>query len=133
MEIRRGVQGLVRSNHLVVPVPPSILAKPQPKYASFHDIRDPCKIAITTKLSAFSWNSINNSDNPGESMKLLDASLWLMFNKSSLLITSEYLPETRPTCSPWYSIEIKLPHIGTTKQRTLFVKRKLTHLFTWTK
>ena len=33
-------KGLVRSDHLVVTVPPSIPAKPQQKYVSFRDTRD---------------------------------------------------------------------------------------------
>ena len=81
MEIRQGTQ---RSDHLVVTVPPSSPAKPRPKYVSFRNTRDHRKIAMETKLSTFDWNSINNLDNPEESVKLLNAILWSIFNESFL-------------------------------------------------
>ena len=92
---------LVRSDHLVVTVPPSIPAKPQRKYVSFRDTRDHRKIAMETKLSAFDWNSINNLDNPEESVKLLNASLWSMFNESFPLIRVRVSSRDCPTCPLW--------------------------------
>ena len=79
-------KGLVRSDHLAVTVLPSIPAKPQRKYVSFRDTRDHRKIAMETKLSAFDWTSINNLDNPEKSVKLLNTSLWSMFNESFPLV-----------------------------------------------
>ena len=93
-------KGLVRSDHLAVTVLPSIRAKPQRKYVSFRDTRDHRKIAMETKLSAFDWNSINNLDNPEESVKLLNTSLWSMFNESFPLVRVRVSSRDPPYMSP---------------------------------
>ena len=93
-------KGLVRSDHLAVTVLPSIPAKPQRKYVSFRDTRDHRKIAMETKLSAFDWNSINNLDNPEESVKLLNTSLWSMFNESFPLVRVRVSSRDPPYMSP---------------------------------
>ena len=93
-------KGLVRSDHLAVTVLPSIPAKPQRKYVSFRNTRDHRKIAMETKLSAFDWISINNLDNPEESMKLLNTSLWSMFNESFPLVRVRVSSRDPPYMSP---------------------------------
>ena len=93
-------KGLVRSDHLAVTVLPSIPAKPQRKYVSFRDTRDHRKIAMETKLSVFDWNSINNLDNPEESVKLLNTSLWSMFNESFPLVRVRVSSRDPPYMSP---------------------------------
>ena len=93
-------KGLVRSDHLAVTVLPSTPAKPQRKYVSFRATRDHCKIAMDTKLSAFDFTSINNLDNPEESAKLLNTSLWSMFNESFPLVRVRVSSRDPPYMSP---------------------------------
>ena len=93
-------KGLVRSDHLAVIVLPSIPAKPQRKYVSFRDTRDHRKIFMETKLSALDWNSISNLDNPEESAKLLNTSLWSMFNESFPLVRVRVSSRDPPYMSP---------------------------------
>ena len=90
----------MRSDHLAVTVLPSIPAKPQRKYVSFRDTRDHRKIAMETKLSAFDWISINNLDNPEERVKLLNTSLWSMFNESFPLVRVRVSSRDPPYMSP---------------------------------
>ena len=92
-------KGLVRSDHLAVTVLPSIPAKPQRKYVSFRDTKDHRKIAMETKLSAYDWNSIN-LDNPEERAKLLNTSLWSMFNESFPLVRVRVSSRDPPYMSP---------------------------------
>ena len=109
-------KGLVRSDHLAVTVLPSIPAKSQRKYVSFRDTRDHRKIAMETKLSAFDWNSINNLDNPKESAKLLNTSLWSMFNESFPLVRVRVSSRDPPFMSPLVKhlckIRNKTEHLG---------------------
>lgn len=71
---------------------------------------------METKPSAFDWNSINNLDNPEESVKLLNASLWSMFNESFPLILVRVSCRDPPYMSPLvkhlWKIRNKTAHRG---------------------
>ena len=55
-------KGLVRSNHLVVIVPPLVPGRPSKKFVSFRDTRDPRKIAVEVKLELCDWSDILGLD-----------------------------------------------------------------------
>ena len=55
-------KGLVRSNHLVVIVPPLAPGRPSKKFVSFRDTRDPRKIAMDVKLELCDWSDILGLD-----------------------------------------------------------------------
>jgi len=96
--------------------PADLLAKPQRKYVSFRDTRDHRKIAMETKLRAFDWNSIKNLDNPEESAKLLNTSLWSMFNERFPLVRVRVSSRDPPYMSPLVKhlckIRNKTGHLG---------------------
>ncbi|EDO39180.1 predicted protein [Nematostella vectensis] len=95
-------KGLVRSDHLVVTVPPLAPVKPSRKHVSLRDTRDHRKVAMDSKLeiSKLKWAEDFNFENPEECVRTLNDRLWNLFDQSFPCIKVKMSSRDPPYMSP---------------------------------
>ena len=87
---------LVRSDHLSILIMLRIVDKPVRKTVSFRDAREHRKLRMDKKMDQFDWERFTISDDPGDNVRRLNESLFLMLNKRFPIIKVRILSRDPP-------------------------------------